>query len=89
MASAATQAGVFGRIWSRYLSTLREKPLTTKMSTSAALYVVGDSIAQFGIEGRSFNLDGRRELTKHEIWDVSQSYTSSTSLTLVVADTDS
>lgn len=36
-----------------YLDRLRRKPLSTKMITSALLFFAGDSIAQFGIEGRS------------------------------------
>jgi protein Mpv17 len=43
------------------LFALKEHPIRTKMITSGSLYVVGDNIAQFGIEGRTLvsNEEGR------------------------------
>jgi protein Mpv17 len=56
MTTAATgKVGPLGRLWGRYLVALRERPIRTKMITSGGLYVVGDWIAQFGIEGRSLS----------------------------------
>lgn len=50
--ATAAKAGVFSRVWSGYLRQLAEHPLRTKMATSGFMFVLGDSIAQFGIEGR-------------------------------------
>lgn len=51
-ATTAARAGVFSRIWGSYLRVLSEHPLRTKMATSGFMFLLGDSIAQFGIEGR-------------------------------------
>lgn len=51
--TTASRIGPLGRLWSRYLVALRDHPIRTKMITSGSLYIVGDNIAQFGIEGRS------------------------------------
>ncbi|KAL7419104.1 hypothetical protein Q5752_005940 [Cryptotrichosporon argae] len=45
-------SGTFARAWAAYLRQLAARPLRTKMATSAALFAVGDCVAQFGIEGR-------------------------------------
>ena len=66
--AATIQAGFMRRVWSRYLVALKERPIRTKMVTSGSLYVVGDCVAQFGIEGRSFNY--KKEDVEH--WDVSR-----------------
>lgn len=49
------------RLLSLYLNRLKTKPLSTKMVTSALLFFAGDSIAQFGIEGRSLPFSSRRD----------------------------
>jgi len=67
MTTVTAQMGFMGRMWSRYLVALKERPVRTKMITSGSLYVVGDCVAQFGIEGRSFN--PKEEEIEH--WDVS------------------
>lgn len=50
--ATAARAGVFSRVWAAYLRVLAEHPLRTKMGTSGFMFLLGDSIAQFGIEGR-------------------------------------
>lgn len=40
------------RLLNSYLQQLSKRPLRTKMITSTVLFCIGDSIAQFGIEGR-------------------------------------
>jgi hypothetical protein len=42
------------------------------MVTSGVLYVVGDGVAQFGIEGRKLDLQGD-EPDEKLVWDVSGS----------------
>lgn len=51
-AATAARTGIFGRVWAAYLRVLEEHPLRTKMGTSGFMFLLGDSIAQFGIEGR-------------------------------------
>ncbi|KAL1410459.1 hypothetical protein Q8F55_004470 [Vanrija albida] len=43
--------------WQAYLSQLKSHPLRTKMATSASMFLLADSVAQFGIEGRRFGVD--------------------------------
>lgn len=66
-ATAAIPPTFILRLWQRYLSALRTRPLRTKMITSGILYVVGDSVAQFGIEGRRI---GVGEVAEEDRWDV-------------------
>jgi hypothetical protein len=82
--ATTVQAGYMSRIWNRYLTALRERPIRTKMMTSGSLYVVGDGIAQFGIEGRSFNY--RQEDVEH--WDVSMTSRSQPHKALISALAD-
>ena len=49
------------RLLAAYLDRLKRKPLSTKMVTSALLFFAGDSIAQFGIEGRSLPFTTKRD----------------------------
>lgn len=69
MTTAATaKASLLGRLWGRYLVALRERPIRTKMITSGGLYVVGDCIAQFGIEGRSLaRVDEDDEVEQYDV----------------------
>ncbi|WOO77183.1 Protein SYM1 [Vanrija pseudolonga] len=46
------------RVLAAYLRQLSTRPLRTKMITSTVLFSIGDSIAQFGIEGRRLGADG-------------------------------
>lgn len=69
MITSAARVGMLGRAWSRYTAALREHPVRTKMATSGTLYVVGDNIAQFDIEGRS--LRGNSENEDDAAYDVS------------------
>lgn len=41
-----------GRLWAAYLRQLNTRPLRTKMITSGTLFLFGDTVTQFGIEGR-------------------------------------
>ncbi|KAK1927763.1 hypothetical protein DB88DRAFT_479165 [Papiliotrema laurentii] len=45
--------GLMSRLWTRYLTALEVHPIRTKMITSGSLYICGDFVAQFGIEGRT------------------------------------
>lgn len=58
--------------WQAYLSQLKSHPLRTKMATSASMFLLADSVAQFGIEGRRVGSDieheGEEPVPK---WDVS------------------
>lgn len=62
------------RVLAAYLRQLSTRPLRTKMITSTFLFTIGDSIAQFGIEGRRLGADGS-EVDQAgdpiEAWDVS------------------
>lgn len=49
---AAVRPGVVSRLWAGYLRQLGTRPLRTKMVTSGCMFLLGDGIAQFGIEGR-------------------------------------
>ncbi|OCF61375.1 hypothetical protein L486_01023 [Kwoniella mangroviensis CBS 10435] len=44
---------LFSRVWTFYTTSLREKPLRTKMVQSGVLYISADLVAQLGIEGKS------------------------------------
>jgi protein Mpv17 len=68
--SAISRPTMLARVWSRYLVALREHPVRTRMVTSGVLYVVGDGVAQFGIEGRKLDLQGE-EPDERLVWDVS------------------
>jgi hypothetical protein len=68
--SAISRPNMFARVWARYLVALREHPVRTRMVTSGVLYVVGDGVAQFGIEGRKLDLRGD-EPDEKLVWDVS------------------
>ena len=59
-------------IWTRYLHALRTRPIRTKMITSSMLFSLGDSIAQFGIEGRRIAKSPSEaySLDKEIRWDV-------------------
>jgi protein Mpv17 len=60
--SAILAPSLPGRIWNRYITALREKPIRTRMISSGVLYVVGDMTAQFGIEDKSWRgVDGEPE----------------------------
>jgi protein Mpv17 len=61
MTAIPRSSNLLSRLWERYLFALKEHPIRTKMITSGSLYVVGDNIAQFGIEGRTLvsNEEGR------------------------------
>lgn len=52
MATSVATPGRAARIWAAYLRQLEARPLRTKMITSATLFTLGDTMAQFGIEGR-------------------------------------
>lgn len=52
-AATAGRVGFATRLWKSYLHVLQVHPIRTKMITSGSLYVIGDNIAQFGIEGRT------------------------------------
>ena len=66
-------------MWAAYKRVLAIHPIRTKMATAATLFAVGDSIAQFGIEGRTLlpkKPDAEAQLVdaeKKEAWDVSYS----------------
>jgi protein Mpv17 len=70
MSTAGINPGVVARAWQRYLVALREHPMRTRMITSGVLYVVGDGVAQFGIEGRCLDL-AQTETDEKQRWDVS------------------
>ncbi|KGB78800.1 hypothetical protein I307_01704 [Cryptococcus deuterogattii 99/473] len=44
---------ITSRLWNRYTTALRERPLRTKMIQSGVLFIAADIVAQFGIEGKS------------------------------------
>lgn len=60
-APAPAQLSLPRRLLNAYLDRLKRKPLSTKMVTSALLFFAGDSIAQFGIEGRALPFTSRRD----------------------------
>ncbi|GMK54340.1 hypothetical protein CspeluHIS016_0109260 [Cutaneotrichosporon spelunceum] len=67
----ATRQALPKRLLARYLGALQTRPLRTKMITSMCLFATGDSLAQFGIEGRPFpwsKRDGDDD-KKVENWD--------------------
>ncbi|WVW86244.1 hypothetical protein I302_108286 [Kwoniella bestiolae CBS 10118] len=43
---------LFSRVWAFYTTSLRERPLRTKMIQSGVLYISADLVAQLGIEGK-------------------------------------
>ncbi|ORY35797.1 hypothetical protein BCR39DRAFT_555931 [Naematelia encephala] len=65
MSATFSVKNIFAQTWQRYLVALRERPLRTKMITSGAMYVGGDCVAQFGIEGRRID----RDAPAKEQWD--------------------
>ena len=65
--------GLMNRLWTRYLTALEVHPIRTKMITSGSLYICGDFVAQFGIEGRTL----RRTEDDREQYDVSSARISS------------
>jgi protein Mpv17 len=65
--SAISHPTMFARVWSRYFVALREHPVRTRMVTSGVLYVVGDGVAQFGIDLQGDEPDEKL------VWDVSGS----------------
>ncbi|WVQ84682.1 hypothetical protein IAT38_006837 [Cryptococcus sp. DSM 104549] len=52
MSPLAPSPRLASRLWIRYTTALRERPLRTKMIQSGVLFVSADMVAQFGIEGR-------------------------------------
>lgn len=74
-AAAPARAGAFGRVWAAYLRQLNRRPLRTKMITSGSMFLLGDTVAQFGIEGRRVGAtaleDGESEENRTLPWDVS------------------
>lgn len=62
MTGAITSAkGFVSRVWARYSLALREKPVRTRMASSGVLYFVGDHVAQYGIEDRTWKGDDADE----------------------------
>ncbi|BEI87804.1 uncharacterized protein CcaverHIS019_0105220 [Cutaneotrichosporon cavernicola] len=59
------------RLLARYLRALEARPLRTKMITSMCLFATGDTLAQFGIEGRRLPWSKREEEGEKndEVWD--------------------
>jgi protein Mpv17 len=74
-AAIAAPTSAFGRVWAAYLRQLSLRPLRTKMITSGTLFAFGDTIAQFGIEGRRFGAPplepGESDKDRVLPWDVS------------------
>lgn len=59
MATAFAPSRLFSRLtaypahlWRVYNTALREKPLRTRMISSGVLYIIGDHVAQIGIEDK-------------------------------------
>ncbi|KAI9634063.1 uncharacterized protein MKK02DRAFT_38734 [Dioszegia hungarica] len=52
MSAPTIRASFPVRLWHRYTTALREKPIRTRMISSGVLYVVGDLTAQLGIEDK-------------------------------------
>ncbi|WVO15039.1 hypothetical protein L204_102683 [Cryptococcus depauperatus] len=58
------------RLWARYTTALRERPLQTKMVQSGVLFISADLIAQIGIEGKSLCKTGLDD--GEEVYDISR-----------------
>ncbi|ORX35377.1 hypothetical protein BD324DRAFT_93969 [Kockovaella imperatae] len=50
---SAARAGVWSRLWSTYVTALKERPVRTKMITGAVTTLAADLIAQLAIEGKT------------------------------------
>ena len=78
MATAvAAPTGALSRVWAAYLRQLGARPLRTKMITSGCLFLLGDTIAQFGVEGRKVGVEQPPEEADADVprpWDVSGVY---------------
>lgn len=68
MSSIALRSGVFVRLWTGYLAALRARPIRTRMISSGMLCFIGDSVAQFGIEGKKMILPAS-DVPEQERWD--------------------
>lgn len=66
---AAARPGLVSRLWAGYLRQLSTRPLRTKMITSGGMFLLGDGIAQFGIEGRRIGADGEEPLHDEPVPD--------------------
>ncbi|KLT42993.1 hypothetical protein CC85DRAFT_244940 [Cutaneotrichosporon oleaginosum] len=67
--SAAPREAFPKRLLARYLRALATRPLRTKMITSTCLFATGDTLAQFGIEGRRLPWLREEGGDKDEVWD--------------------
>jgi protein Mpv17 len=70
MSTTTLKPSLVARLWGLYLQTLGTHPMRTRMITSGILYVIGDGVAQFCIEGRQLDL-ARNEPDEKRRWDVS------------------
>lgn len=75
MSALAIRPNIFIRLWTGYLTALRERPIRTKMASSSMLYLIGDSVAQLGIERKKvrFRVGGTRDRDQDR-WDVCLGY---------------
>lgn len=81
----AARPGIASRLWAGYLRQLALRPLRTKMVTSGSMFIIGDTIAQVGIEGR--RIGGEPEPEGYEVADNDVVLAYNVGSTLVGGDT--